>query len=61
MTLSHRYLRLRLRDAGLLPTSKVARVAWYLLGLDVLLFVLQSCLGWFIFLTATVLAAGSVS
>jgi phosphoserine phosphatase RsbU/P len=41
MTRSFRYLRLRLREAGLLPTSKVALIAWYLLGLDVLLFVLQ--------------------
>jgi len=41
MTLSYRYLRLRLSEAGLLPTSKVALIAWYLLGLDVLLFVLQ--------------------
>ena len=35
------HLRLRLSQAGLLPTSKVALIAWYLLGLDVLLFVLQ--------------------
>ncbi|MGO9124981.1 MAG: PP2C family protein-serine/threonine phosphatase [Terriglobales bacterium] len=41
MSVSYRYLRLRLADAGLLPTSKVARVAWYVLALDVLLFVLQ--------------------
>jgi sigma-B regulation protein RsbU (phosphoserine phosphatase) len=41
MTVSYRYLRLRLADAGLLPTSKVARVAGYVLALDVLLFVLQ--------------------
>jgi phosphoserine phosphatase RsbU/P len=41
MALSYRYLRLRLRDAGLLPTTKVALVAWYLLGLDLLLFVLR--------------------
>lgn len=41
MTVSYRYLRLRLSEAGLLPTSKVALIAWYILGLDVLLFVLQ--------------------
>ena len=41
MAPSYRYLRLRLREAGLLPTSKVALIAWYLLGLDVLLFALQ--------------------
>jgi sigma-B regulation protein RsbU (phosphoserine phosphatase) len=46
MTVSYRYLRMRLADAGLLPTSKVARVAWYVLGLDVLLFVLQEVGGW---------------
>jgi phosphoserine phosphatase RsbU/P len=45
MTLSYRYLRMRLGDAGLLPTSKVALVAWYLLGLDVALFVLQKAFG----------------
>jgi phosphoserine phosphatase RsbU/P len=45
MTLSYRYLRLRLREAGLLPTTKVALIAWYLLGLDVLLFVLQKVFG----------------
>jgi sigma-B regulation protein RsbU (phosphoserine phosphatase) len=41
----YRYLRLRLRDAGLLPKSKVALIAWYLLGLDLLLFVLQKVFG----------------
>jgi sigma-B regulation protein RsbU (phosphoserine phosphatase) len=46
MTLSPRYLRMKLADAGLLPTSKVARVAWYVLALDVLLFVLQLVGGW---------------
>src|SRR5438445_12308639 len=45
MTLSYRHLRLWLRDAGLLPTSKVALIAWYLLGLDVLLFGLQKAFG----------------
>jgi sigma-B regulation protein RsbU (phosphoserine phosphatase) len=33
-------------DAGLLPTSKVARVAAYVLALDVLLFALQIVGGW---------------
>ncbi len=47
MTLSPRYLRMKLADAGLLPTSKVARVACYVLTLDVLLFVLQQLGGWF--------------
>src|SRR5579859_4859001 len=47
MTLSYRYLRLRLSEAGLLPSSKVALIAWYLLGLDVLLFVLQKAFGLF--------------
>jgi sigma-B regulation protein RsbU (phosphoserine phosphatase) len=43
----YRYLRLRLHQAGLLPMSKTALVAGYLLGLDVLLFVLQKALGAF--------------
>src|SRR3984885_2012245 len=47
MALPYRYLRLRLREAGLLPTSRVAQIAWYLLGLDVLLFVLQKIFGLF--------------
>ena len=42
-----RYLRLRLFEIGLMPTSKVARTAWYLLGLDLLLFALQKLLGLF--------------
>jgi phosphoserine phosphatase RsbU/P len=46
MPLSYRYLRMRLSDAGLLPTSKVALIAWYLLGMDAVLFVLQTVLGW---------------
>src|SRR5580692_5626699 len=45
MTLSYRYLRIRLSEVGLLPTSKVALVAWYLLGLDLLLFVLEKVFG----------------
>ena len=47
MALPYRYLRLRLREAGLLPASKVALIAWYLLGLDLLLFVLQKVFGLF--------------
>ena len=49
MALAYRYLRFRLRlsEAGLLPTSKVALVAWYLLGMDALLFLLQKLLTWF--------------
>ena len=46
MELSYRYLRLRLSQAGLLPTTRVARIACYLLGLDVLLWVLHKLLGW---------------
>jgi sigma-B regulation protein RsbU (phosphoserine phosphatase) len=41
MALPYRYLRLRLSEAGLLPTSKLAFVTWYMLGLDLLLFALQ--------------------
>jgi sigma-B regulation protein RsbU (phosphoserine phosphatase) len=46
MTSSLRYLRMKAADAGLLPTSKVARVAAYVLALDVLLFALQIVGGW---------------
>jgi phosphoserine phosphatase RsbU/P len=45
MPVSYRYLRLRLHEAGLLPASRVALIAWYLLGLDLLLFVLQKLFG----------------
>jgi sigma-B regulation protein RsbU (phosphoserine phosphatase) len=38
MEVSFRYLRLRLRQAGLFPNSRLARAACYLLGLDLLLF-----------------------
>jgi phosphoserine phosphatase RsbU/P len=41
MALPYRYLRLRLSEAGLLPSSKLAFVTWYMLGLDLLLFALQ--------------------
>jgi sigma-B regulation protein RsbU (phosphoserine phosphatase) len=47
MARSYRYLRLRLSEAGLLPTSKLALIAWYLLGLDLLLFALQKAFGLF--------------
>ncbi len=41
MAVSYRYLRLRLSEAGLLPTSKLAFITWYLLGLDLALFGMQ--------------------
>jgi sigma-B regulation protein RsbU (phosphoserine phosphatase) len=68
MELPYRYLRLRLSEAGLLPTSRVARAAWYLLGLDLFLFALQKVLslfqlaygeslgGWVSFLSFVVIA-----
>src|SRR5277367_3659383 len=34
-------LRIRLSEAGLLPTSKLARAAWYVLWQDIFLFLLQ--------------------
>jgi sigma-B regulation protein RsbU (phosphoserine phosphatase) len=37
-------LRIRLSDAGLLPTSKLARAAWYVLWQDVFLFLLKQVL-----------------
>jgi sigma-B regulation protein RsbU (phosphoserine phosphatase) len=43
----YRYLRLRFSEAGLLPTSKIALIAWYLFGLDLLLFALQKGFGLF--------------
>src|ERR1700738_931892 len=45
MALSYRYLRMRLSEAGLLPGSKLAFITWYLVGLDIVLFVLQTILG----------------
>jgi sigma-B regulation protein RsbU (phosphoserine phosphatase) len=45
MSRTYRYLRLRLSEAGLLPGSKLAFITWYLLGLDVVLFALQTILG----------------
>src|SRR2546428_8278797 len=44
---SYRYIRLRLSEAGILPRSRMARVAWYLLGIDIALFALQKLLGLF--------------
>ena len=41
MELSLRTLRFRLRAAGVLPRTRLARAACYLLGLDLLLFALQ--------------------
>jgi phosphoserine phosphatase RsbU/P len=41
MSLSYRYMRLRLSQAGFLPAGKLALIAWYLLALDVMLFLLQ--------------------
>lgn len=45
MELSFRTLLFRLRAAGLLPTTRLARAACYLLGLDLLLFALQRLFG----------------
>jgi len=47
MTVPYRLLRYRLREMGLLPASRLARAAWYVLGLDLLLFGLQEILGLF--------------
>src|SRR5947209_12152937 len=49
MEVSYRYIRLRLSEAGILPRSRMARVAWYLLGIDIALFALQKLLGLFHF------------
>jgi sigma-B regulation protein RsbU (phosphoserine phosphatase) len=58
-----RYLRFWLTQSGFLPLSKTAQVAWYVLGLDFLLFVLQKIFaalslsyaddlgGWIVFLS----------
>lgn len=45
MNMSYSQLRVKLGEHGLWPTSKVGLVAWYLLGLDLLLFVLQKFFG----------------
>jgi len=47
MRASYRYFRMRLAERGFWPTSKVALIACYLLGLDLLLFVLRKLLGMF--------------
>src|SRR5438477_13087612 len=47
MEVSYRYIRLRLSEAGIFPRSRMARVAWYLLGIDIALFGLQKVLGLF--------------
>jgi sigma-B regulation protein RsbU (phosphoserine phosphatase) len=44
MQVSYRYLRFWLSQRGLFPSSKLALVAWYLFGLDLLLFALQKLL-----------------
>jgi len=44
MPLSFHELRFRLTEAGVWPASRLAYAAWYLLGLDVLLFLLQRLL-----------------
>ncbi len=63
----YRYYRLRLSEAGLLPKSKLAQIAWYVLGLAMFLFALQHTLarfhssygasldGWVIFLSLVVI------
>lgn len=45
MEVSYRYLRAKLASAGLLPASKVARIAWYVLFLDIFLWGLQKVFG----------------
>ena len=47
MQLSYHDLRLKLSAQGLWPMGRLARIAWYVLGLDLLLFVLQKLLGLF--------------
>ncbi len=47
MELSLRTLRFRLQAAGMLPRTRLARAACYLLGLDLLLVALQKLLGLF--------------
>ena len=39
-------LRFRLEHEGLFPRSRLSRAAWYLLGLDLALFLAQIVLGW---------------
>ncbi|MGH9513573.1 MAG: SpoIIE family protein phosphatase [Terriglobales bacterium] len=47
MVSRYRYYRLRLSEAGLLPKSRLAQIAWYVLGLAIFLFALQRILGRF--------------
>jgi sigma-B regulation protein RsbU (phosphoserine phosphatase) len=47
MEVSYRYIRLWLSQAGVLPQSRVARIAWYLLGIDIALFAFQKLLAIF--------------
>lgn len=47
MKLTYSKLRLQLEKRGLWPTSKMSLTAWYVLGLDLLLFVLQKLFGIF--------------
>jgi len=47
MEWSYRYLHFRLKQAGWLPSTRLARAAWYLLGLDLLLLALQGVLDLF--------------
>jgi phosphoserine phosphatase RsbU/P len=44
MKASFQNLRFRLEESGIYPKSRLARTAWYLLGLDLLLFALQMAL-----------------
>ncbi len=72
MPASYRYLRLRLAQVGLLPSSKLALAAWYVLGLDLLLAVVQAACsalklkfgqnlgGWVSFLSAVVIILFSI-
>src|SRR5437016_13198334 len=47
MEISYRYIRLRLSEAGIFLRVRMARVAWYLLGIDIALFALQKLFGLF--------------
>lgn len=49
MNLTYSQFRLTLEKRGLWPNSKMALAAWYVLGLDLLLFVLQKLFGIFKF------------
>jgi len=47
MAVSYSQFRTRLSQAGLLPASKLALIAWYLLFLDLLLFMVEKLFGFF--------------